>query len=101
MQTLVDLALRLDRRGIERAINEADKYDLVHPPDLRKALELRVVSRGQHSCEAPSIAVRSESLRRSSNGASCLLRVTLVCRSRSLGSGSTASKSTSSGRISA
>jgi len=31
VQTLIDLSLRLDRRGIERAINEADKYDLVHP----------------------------------------------------------------------
>ena len=41
VQTLVDLALRLDRRGIERAINEADKYDLVHPPQLREALDLR------------------------------------------------------------
>lgn len=42
IQTLIDLALRLDRRGIERAINEADKYDLVHPPELRKALDERV-----------------------------------------------------------
>lgn len=41
IQTLIDLALRLGRRGIERAINEADKYDLVHPPELRKALDLR------------------------------------------------------------
>jgi very-short-patch-repair endonuclease len=41
IQTLIDLALRLDRRGIERAINEADKYDLVHPPGLREALERR------------------------------------------------------------
>jgi very-short-patch-repair endonuclease len=41
VQSLIDLALRLDRRGIERAINEADKYDLVHPPELRRALELR------------------------------------------------------------
>jgi very-short-patch-repair endonuclease len=41
IQTLIDLALRLDRRGIERAINEADKYDLVHPPQLRKALDQR------------------------------------------------------------
>jgi predicted transcriptional regulator of viral defense system len=39
VRTLVDLALRLDRRGIERAINEADKYDLVHPPELREALD--------------------------------------------------------------
>jgi very-short-patch-repair endonuclease len=41
IQTLVDLSLRLDRRGIERAINEADKYDLVHPPQLRKELDQR------------------------------------------------------------
>lgn len=41
IQTLIDMALRLDRRGIERMINEADKYDLVHPPGLRKALDQR------------------------------------------------------------
>lgn len=41
VQTLIDLALRLDRLGIERMINEADKYDLVHPPQLRKALDRR------------------------------------------------------------
>lgn len=40
-QTLIDLSLRFDRRGIERAVNEADKYDLVHPPQLRKALDQR------------------------------------------------------------
>ncbi|MGN6588168.1 MAG: type IV toxin-antitoxin system AbiEi family antitoxin domain-containing protein [Solirubrobacterales bacterium] len=39
VQTLIDMALRLDRRGVERMINEADKYDLVHPPGLRKALD--------------------------------------------------------------
>lgn len=41
IQTIVDMALRLDRRGIERMINEADKYDLTHPPQLRRALEER------------------------------------------------------------
>ncbi|HET7590107.1 MAG TPA: type IV toxin-antitoxin system AbiEi family antitoxin domain-containing protein [Solirubrobacterales bacterium] len=41
VQTLIDLALRLDRPGIERMINEADKYNLVHPPGLRHALEAR------------------------------------------------------------
>jgi very-short-patch-repair endonuclease len=41
VQTLIDMALRLDRPGIERMINEADKYNLVHPPGLRKALEAR------------------------------------------------------------
>jgi very-short-patch-repair endonuclease len=42
VQTLIDLALRLDRRGLERMINEADKYDLVHPPELREALDERI-----------------------------------------------------------
>lgn len=41
IQTLIDMALRLDRRGVERMINEADKYDLVHPPELREALDQR------------------------------------------------------------
>lgn len=41
IQTLIDLSLRIDHRGLERAINEADKYDLVHPPQLRKALDQR------------------------------------------------------------
>jgi very-short-patch-repair endonuclease len=38
VQTLIDIAPRLDRPALERAINEADKYDLVHPPQLREAL---------------------------------------------------------------
>lgn len=41
VQTLIDIAPRLDRIALERAINEADKYDLVNPPQLRKALESR------------------------------------------------------------
>lgn len=35
------MSLRLDRRGVERMVNEADKYDLVHPPQLRRALDER------------------------------------------------------------
>ncbi|HEV7562608.1 MAG TPA: DUF559 domain-containing protein [Solirubrobacterales bacterium] len=46
VQTLIDIAPRLDRRGLERAINEADKYDLVHPPQLREALAERAGARG-------------------------------------------------------
>lgn len=41
LQTLIDMALRLDHPGVERMINEADKYNLAHPPELRKALEAR------------------------------------------------------------
>lgn len=42
IQTLIDMALRLDRPGVERAINEADKYNLAHPPGLRMALDERL-----------------------------------------------------------
>lgn len=41
VQTLIDMALRLDRSGVERMINEADKYNVTHPPQLRRALDLR------------------------------------------------------------
>ncbi|MGH2922635.1 MAG: type IV toxin-antitoxin system AbiEi family antitoxin domain-containing protein, partial [Solirubrobacterales bacterium] len=38
IRTLIDLATRLDRRGLERAVNEADRIDLVSPEDLRSAI---------------------------------------------------------------
>jgi hypothetical protein len=38
-QTLVDLATELTPLGVERAVNEADKRDLVDPETLRSALE--------------------------------------------------------------
>jgi len=41
IQTLIDMSLRLDRAGVERMINEADKYNLTHPPQLREALGAR------------------------------------------------------------
>lgn len=41
IQTLIDMTLRLDRPGIERMINEADKYNLAHPPGIRRALDER------------------------------------------------------------
>jgi Transcriptional regulator, AbiEi antitoxin len=41
IKTLIDMSLRLDKPGVERMINEADKYNLTHPPQLRKALEAR------------------------------------------------------------
>lgn len=42
IQTLIDMSLRLDRPEIERMINEADKYNLTHPPQLRRALDERI-----------------------------------------------------------
>ncbi len=42
VQTLIDMSLRLDRPGIERMINEADKYNLTNPPQLRRVLDDRI-----------------------------------------------------------
>jgi very-short-patch-repair endonuclease len=36
------MGLRLDRAGVERMINEADKFNLAHPPGLRAALDARI-----------------------------------------------------------
>jgi very-short-patch-repair endonuclease len=46
VQTLLDLTPRLDRAGVERMINEADKYNLVNPPQLRRALDERSGQKG-------------------------------------------------------
>jgi very-short-patch-repair endonuclease len=40
VQTLVDLAAVHKRPAVERAINEADRLDLIDPPTLRRALEV-------------------------------------------------------------
>jgi very-short-patch-repair endonuclease len=68
IQTLVDMALRLDRRGIERMINEADKYDLVHPPGLRKALDQRAgepgVAQLRHILDRRTFRLTKEELER-------------------------------------
>lgn len=39
VRTLVDLATELRPIGLERAVNEADKYDLIDPEALRAALD--------------------------------------------------------------
>jgi very-short-patch-repair endonuclease len=44
VQTLVDLAAVLKRSGVERAVNEADRLDLIDPPTLRRELAV-------HRCE--------------------------------------------------
>jgi very-short-patch-repair endonuclease len=41
VSTLLDLATRLPARQLERAVNEADKYDLIDPDALRAALDER------------------------------------------------------------
>jgi very-short-patch-repair endonuclease len=68
VQTLIDLAFRLGRRGIERSINEADKYDLVHPPGLREALDERVgepgVARLRHVFDRRTFRLTKEELER-------------------------------------
>jgi very-short-patch-repair endonuclease len=42
VQTLVDLATELPDERLERAVNEADKHELIDPEALRSALEARV-----------------------------------------------------------
>ncbi|HEX6153532.1 MAG TPA: DUF559 domain-containing protein [Solirubrobacterales bacterium] len=68
VQTLIDLALRLDRRGVERAVNEADKYDLVHPPELREALDQRAGEPGvatlRHILDRRTFRLTKEELER-------------------------------------
>jgi hypothetical protein len=48
-RTLLDLATELDRPALERAVNEADKRDLVDPEALRRALERFAGEPGVHS----------------------------------------------------
>jgi len=68
IQTLIDMTLRLDRRGVERMINEADKYDLVHPPGLRKALDARAgepgVAKLRHILDRRTFRLTKEELER-------------------------------------
>jgi very-short-patch-repair endonuclease len=68
IQTLIDMTLRLDRRGVERMINEADKYDLVHPPELRTALDERVGEPGvaplRHILDRRTFRLTKEELER-------------------------------------
>jgi predicted transcriptional regulator of viral defense system len=82
VQTLIDLALRLDRRGIERMINEADKYDLVHPPELREALDQRQGEPASPGSATSSTAAPSGSPRRSSNAGSFHWHGRPACRFR-------------------
>jgi hypothetical protein len=38
-QTIVDMAARLPRIEVERMVDEADRLDLIHPPELRAAFD--------------------------------------------------------------
>ncbi|HKO37003.1 MAG TPA: DUF559 domain-containing protein [Solirubrobacterales bacterium] len=68
VQTLIDMTLRLDRRGVERMINEADKYDFVHPPELRAALDDRAgepgVAQLRHFLDRRTFRLTKEELER-------------------------------------
>jgi very-short-patch-repair endonuclease len=68
IQTLIDMSLRLDRAGVERMINEADKYNLTHPPQLRKALDVRVgepgVAQLRHILDRRTFRLTKEELER-------------------------------------
>lgn len=68
IQTLIDLTPRLDRGGVERMINEADKYNLLTPPRLRSALDERVGERGvatlRHILDRRTFRLTKEELER-------------------------------------
>src|SRR5690348_11217402 len=68
VQTLIDMSLRLDRLGVERMINEADKYNLTHPPQLREALDARAgepgVARLRHILDRRTFRLTKEELER-------------------------------------
>jgi very-short-patch-repair endonuclease len=68
VQTLIDMSLRLDRSDIERMINEADKYNLAHPPGLRRALDERKgepgVARLRHILDRRTFRLTKEELER-------------------------------------
>ena len=68
IQTIIDMSLRLDRPGVERMINEADKYNLTHPPQLREALDERVGEPGvavlRHILDRRTFRLTKEELER-------------------------------------
>jgi len=68
VQTLLDLTPRLDRRGVERMINEADKYNLTNPPRLRRDLDQRAGERGvarlRHILDRRTFRLTKEELER-------------------------------------
>jgi very-short-patch-repair endonuclease len=68
IQTLIDMSLRLDRPGAERMINEADKHNLTHPPQLRKALGERQgepgVAKLRHILDRRTFRLTKEELER-------------------------------------
>jgi very-short-patch-repair endonuclease len=68
VQTLIDMTLRLDRSGVERMINEADRYNLTHPPQLREALDARAgepgVAKLRHILDRRTFRLTKEELER-------------------------------------
>lgn len=68
VQTLIDMTLRLDRSGVERMINEADKYNLANPPQIRRALDERAGERGvaqlRHILDRRTFRLTKEELER-------------------------------------
>ena len=69
--TLVDLAARLPIDQLERAVNEADRLDLIDPEELRAALDRLSGRKGAGILRRTSTGARSRSRTPSSSGASC------------------------------
>ncbi|HEX5713489.1 MAG TPA: hypothetical protein VFX85_09275 [Solirubrobacterales bacterium] len=74
VQTLVDLATELPDGRLERAVNEADKRDLVDPETLRAALDERRASPASNVSPSSSTGAPSASPTESWNGSSARSR---------------------------
>ncbi len=83
VQTLVNLAAVHKRPAVERAVNEADRLDLIDPPTLRRELEVHRWEPGvRPSARDARPAHVQAHPRRSWNGASCPWPCRSACRCR-------------------
>jgi hypothetical protein len=80
VQTLIDVACGLDSAALERAIDEADRLDLVDPEALLGALDSYPARRGVGKLRGLLGGQVSASPTRSWSGASCVSPAAPACR---------------------
>ena len=84
-QTLLHLAIRLDRRSLEAAVNQADKLDVIDIETLRSSLDRFEGRAGVAILAHSSMGIRSCSPTRSSSAGSCRWRAKPASHARALG----------------
>jgi hypothetical protein len=87
VQTLVDLATELDPAPLERAVNDADKRDLIDPEALRDGLARFAGQPGVQRCDTCSTSSSSGSRTRTWRSISAASSKQRSSRSRSANSG--------------